>query len=296
MADEFVDSGSLGGSESPSVDSSTTGSTTPNTGTTPQSTEQTVSIKWNGREEKVPYSRAIELAQKGFDYTQKMQTLAREREEFGATRQRYDQAFGEVRSFLQDPQKIRGYLQRLEGATGAAVQQASQTGDPDDIVTANQLQQKLAEAKQEFTGFTQNQLASLREQMQVENLAGQYSNDLNSHIGGLKKALPELRAIPKIDQILREDVRAMRPGNIQEAKEMMIEVAKQHAQTIKQFMLEQRKEGSAGAVNPLRNGIEPAGGSAPMPPAPSEKYAGGIKNQQFKNAVVAELMQLAQQK
>lgn len=283
---------SVGGSTN---STGTTQGSSGNVGTT--SNEQLVEIKWNGRTEKIPYSRALELAQKGYDYTQKMQQLAREREEFGSTRQRYDQAFSEVRSFLQDKQKVREYLQRLEGTAAQAGRQAAATGDPDDVVTAQLLNQKLAEAKQEITGFAESQLQAMRAQMSTEQLAGQYAQDLNAHIGGLKKMMPELRAIPRIDQILKDDVRAMGPQNIQEAKEMMIEVAKQHQKQMQQFLMEQRKNEGAqgGSVNPLRNGIEPAGGAPPLPVRDQEgKYVGGIKNPAFKQSIIAELTQLAQ--
>jgi hypothetical protein len=254
---------SVGGSTNSTATTSGTG--VGNTG----SAEQLVSIKWNGREERIPYSRALELAQKGYDYTQKMQQLAREREEFGSTRQRYDQAFSEVRSFLQDKTKVREYLQRLEGSANAAGRQAAITGDEDDVVTA---------------------------QMSTDQLAGQYTQDLNAHIGGLKKMMPELRAIPRIDQILKDDVRAMGPQNIQEAKEMMVEVAKQHQKQMQQFLMEQRKTegGAQGGANPLKNGIEPAGGAPPLPTRGADgKFEGGIKNPAFKQSIIAELTQLA---
>lgn len=260
-----------------------------------QTSEQMVDIKWNGKVEKIPYSRALELAQKGFDYTQKMQQLAREREDFGSTRQRYDQAFSEVRSFLQDKAKVREYLQKLEGNAQGAAMQAQHSGDPDDIVTAQQFQQRLAEAQREFQGFAQDQISQLRTQMATEQLAGQFTQDLNNHINGLKRAMPELGAIPRIAQILKEDVKAMGPQSIAEAKEMMVEVAKQHQASIQKHFLEQRKQSGGGAgTNPLKNGIEPAGGAPPVPVQNTDKYSGGIKNPAFKQSIVAELTALAQ--
>jgi hypothetical protein len=201
-----------------------------------------------------------------------------------------------VRSFLQDKTKVREYLQRLEGSANAAGRQAAITGDEDDVVTAQLLNQKLAEAKQEFTGFAEQQMLALRAQMSTEQLAGQYTQDLNAHIGGLKKMMPELRAIPRIDQILKDDVRAMGPQNIQEAKEMMVEVAKQHQKQMQQFLMEQRKTegGAQGGANPLKNGIEPAGGAPPLPTRGADgKFEGGIKNPAFKQSIIAELTQLA---
>lgn len=286
------DSGSspdLGGS---TVDNSTLGSTNTSGATTPGTPEQTVEIKWNGRTEKVPYSRALELAQKGYDYTQKMQALAKEREEFGSTRSRYDQAFSEVRTFLQNPQQIREYLQRMEGTADRAASQASQTGDPEDIVTARQLAERLEQAKQEFTGFTQTQLAQMRTQISTEQLAGQYTQDLNGQIMGLKKAMPELQAIPQLAKLLKEEVQKMGPSTIQEAKEMMIEVAKHHQRQIQKFMYQQRKGGDGNpqaSTNPMRSGIEPAGGAPPISVQSAEKFPGGIKSSRFKDSIVAEL-------
>ena len=297
MSDDLFGTGSglEGGS---SADSGGGPSTTP-APTTPASPEQTWSLKWNGREQKVPHSQALEYAQKGYDYTQKMQALAKEREEFNSTRQRYDQAFSEVRSFLQDRQRVREYLQRLEGTTQQAVNQAVQSGDPEDVVSAQMLAQKLQEAKQEFQGFAQQQIQELRHQMSTEQLAAQFSAELDSHVNGLKKAYPELRVIPRLSQILKDEVRAMGPQSIQEAKDMMTEVAKAQQKQLQEFLLESRK-GSAGGgspapANPLRNGIEPAGGAPPLPPQPSEKYEGGIKNPAFKQSIIAELTAMAKE-
>lgn len=281
MSEELVNSG---GSEGIPGDSGTASSSQPG------SSEQSWDLKWNGKVEKVPHSRALELAQKGFDYTQKMQALAREREAFGTERQRYDQALAEVRGFLNDPRRMREYLTKLEAASGQATAEAAASGDPDDVVTARQLRQQLEEARTQLAGMTQQQMLDLKAQIQVDTLAGQYSNEFGLHINGLKQQFPELRTIPRVDSLLKDEVKAMGPRDIHEAKSMMVEVAKQYAQNVRSFVMEQRKESGGQGAAPLRNGIEPPGGGTVLPPGVQNRiFKKGVMDPGFKQDVLAEL-------
>lgn len=251
--------------------------------------EQLVEIKWNGKTEKVPYSQAIELAQKGYDYTQKMQDLARQREAFGGERDRYEKAIAEVRAFLQDKQRMRQYMAQLEG--GGASASPAATPDPDAVVTAQDLEARLKAAKEELEGLTQRQIIETRQQLEVERLASAYANDLSTHIEGLKKLHPELRAIPKVDLLLKQEVREMRPRNLDEAKAMMKDVAQEQARQVRAYLDTERKTsaGAPAAASPLANGIEPRGGGQALPPAIARKFK-GLDDPEFKAAVLQDIM------
>jgi hypothetical protein len=250
-------------------------------------TQDFLEIKWNNRQERLPLDKAREYAQKGYDYTQKMQDLARQRQEFESQRSQYDQALNEVRTFLGDPTRVEQYLQQLK-------QQAGTTNQPvteDELITAQQLQQREQAMQQQMLGYTQQQIAQMRAQFEVDQLASRYTQDLDSHIAGLTSQLPELKAIPRIQQILKEEVGSMGPRNIEEAKAFMVDVARQHAQQIKDYVLEQRKQAeSAGA--PLARGIEPPAGSAPMPPA-AGRYK-SISDPGFKQDLLNDFLKISE--
>ena len=264
----------------------------PTQGSTP-GTDQTVEIKWNGRTERVPLSKAVELAQKGYDYTQKMQQLAREREEFGSQRERYTQyetAMRELREFLGDPSRVEAYLQELRRRSGGGG--ASQPpADPDEVLTHAELQKRLEAARAELQGYTQQQLAEMRTQIEVETLAGQYTQELDSQIKALTQKMPELKAIPKIEWILKEDVRLMGPRSIAEAKQMMVDVAQGHAERVRQFTRGQAQAQPQPSTSPaLTKGIEPRGGGVPAPPANPLKFK-SFNDPAFKDVVMRELIE-----
>lgn len=243
-------------------------------------------IKWNNRTERLPRDRAVEFAQKGYDYTQKMQDLARQRQEFEGQRQQYDRALNEVRAFLSDQAKVEQYLQALRQQGG---QQQQAAGSDDELITAQQMQQQLQQQQQQLMGMTQQQLSAMRAQFEIDQLASRYTQDLDGHIKGITDQMPELRAIPRIQQILKEEVAEMGPRTLDEAKAFMIDVAKQHAQNVKNFFMEQRKQ-AVTQGSPLQSGIEPPAGSAPMPP--SAGHFRKVSDPGFKDAVLNDFMRI----
>lgn len=257
-------------------------------GATPGQAEEQFEIKWNGQVVKVPRSQMGEFAQKGYDYTQKMQALAKDREAFQSERQRYEQAIAEVKAFLEDDARVGQYYQELLKSRGKKASGPSATqADPEGFISQAELESHLQRAREELLGKTQQEIAQMRQQLQIEAMAGQYNAELTSHIQALKTQIPELRAIPKVEQILKEDVRQMRPRTIEEAKEMLVNVAQQHARDVRQYLDEQRKtEGAgAGASGALANGIEPRGGSGPLPTASAQKFK-GFNDPAFKQAIL----------
>ena len=279
MADESV-VGSAPPAEAPAPSTPTAAPTS-----APAPSGDFLEIKWNNRVERLPRDKAVEFAQKGYDYTQKMQDLARQRQEFDAQRSQYDQALNEVRSFLGDPTRLEQYLQQLKQQAGTTHQPVTE----DELITAQQLQQREQQWQQQMMGYTQQQLAQMRAQFEVDQLASRYTQDLDSHIGNLTQQMPELRTIPRLHQILKEEVGAMGPRNLEEAKAFMVDLARQHSQQIKDFILEQRKQADSASA-PLSRGIEPPAGSAPMPPAAGQFKK--LSDPGFKQSVVDDFLRI----
>lgn len=248
-------------------------------------------LKWQGKTQRVPEPRAIELAQMGFDYTQKMQDLARQREQvqnWATEKQQYEAAIQEVRQFLSDRNRLRQYVQQMEG------QHAEGADDPNALLTQQQVQQMLAQQAQQLQGMTAQQMQALQMKMQVDQLADRYTQDFDNHIRNLKEQMPTLKGIPKIDKLIKDDVAAMRPRGPDEAKQFMVEVARNYAEQARQYFLNERKtEGTA--PNPaLQRGIEPPGGAGPMPPA-QPAFKGKMGDAAFKNLVMQDMERILAQ-
>lgn len=254
------------------------------TGTPGGSQDQLFELKYRGRTEKVPLDRARELAQMGYDYTTKMQELAREREAAKAwegQRHQYDQAIAEIRTFLQDKARIEQYLRE-------AFNQQAEGGEPQPL-SQQDVQRMLAQQRQELMGLTQQQLAQLQAQQQIDGLAQQYSQQFDSHVRQLADTMPELKSIPKLAKLLKEEVGEMGPRNPEEAKAMMTELARQWQGQIKAQQLESRKQQGPTPNPALSRGIEPPGGAGPMPPA-QPNYKGKITDQAFKDLVMRDIL------
>lgn len=244
--------------------------------------EPELELKWNGRVQRVPQSRAIELAQMGFDYTQKMQDLARQREQvqqWVEEKQQYDAALAEVRQFLTDRQRLRQYLEQLEQVSTEDAQQAVQSGQ----LTPEQIQHLLAQQQAQ----TVQMLQAMQARMYVDQLAGNYAQEFDRTIQGLREQFPVLNAIPRADRLIKEEVAAMQPRTLEEAKQFMVEVARNMAEHARQQF------GKLSAASPLK-GIEPPGGAGPMPQAPPG-FKGKISDPQFKELVMQDLQRILSQ-
>lgn len=245
-------------------------------------------IKWNGKTERLPLSKLQEFAQKGYDYTQKMQQLAKDREGWTGERDRYTQAISEIQQFLQDRQRLKAYLTELERMQGGAPE--PQAEDDERPLTRAEVLALQQQREQALMGQTQQQIAQLQQQYEVNQIASGYRAELSTHIKGLTDQMPELQVVPDLEDTLKREVQAMRPTSIEEAKSYMTEVAKQHQARIQKFMLEARKA-PVGPNPVLTRGIEPPGGTGPMPPA--AKPFKSLSDPLFKQQVIADMLKTA---
>jgi ABC-type transporter Mla subunit MlaD len=220
----------------------------------------------------------------GYDYTTKMQELARDREaarSWEGQRQQYDSAIQEIRTFLQDKARVEQYLREAFDRQSADGEQAP--------LTQADVQRMLAQQRQELIGMTQQQMAQVQAQQQIDGLAQNYSQQFDSHIRQLADTMPELKSIPRLSKLLKEEVGEMAPRNPEEAKAMMTELARQWQGQIKSQQLESRKQQGTMPNPALARGIEPPGGQGPMPPA-QPNYKGKITDQAFKDLVMSDIV------
>lgn len=272
-----------GGAETPTPSSTPAGAGA--TGA-PVPTADTYELTVNGK--KIPISgrdKLIELGQKGYHYTQSMQELGEQRRAFQTEREEFDRAVAEARQFLQDEARIEAWLKELRRQRGGA----AATGDafePDAFMTRAEAERLLQEERQRMMGMTQQEIARLRTQVEVEQLAAGYSQQLNAHLQGLVGQYPELKGFPRLEKALKSEVAEMNPRSLDEAKTFMAELAGQWAGQLREQLAAERKKAETPPA--LSRGIEPPGGAGPMPQAaPAFKR---VSDPGFKEAVMRELM------
>ena len=273
-----------GGSEVPASggDSGASGSTGgPLTGgTPPAAAPERYELKVGGKTIPVEgRDKMVEYAQKGYHFTQQMQELAQQRRAWESER---EQVVRELQTFLSDPNQIRRYLQQIEHQQGPA----AAADAADQLMTAQQAKQLLEQELQQFGARTQQEMQQMRMQFEVDQLATQYTQTLDAHIGALKGQFPEIKAIPNVERALKAQVSEMGQRNLQEAQSYMHEVASQWASSVREHLDAERKK----AVPPpaAQRGIEPPGGAGPMPPAqPNFK---SVKDPRFLQSVMSDLV------
>jgi len=134
----------------------------------PEPEEEVLELSWNGETKALKKSEVVELAQKGFDYTQKTQLLAEERKALEARAQLIQhQAF--VNSHLSDKMvAIKSMDSQIEQYKAVNWQELAQT-DPMQYLTLNQTFQQLKESRNELVGDYQNAAAQLQQAQQAQN-------------------------------------------------------------------------------------------------------------------------------
>lgn len=119
-------------------------------------------LKWKGEEKEVDEAEAIELAQKGFDYTQKSQQLAKEREELSAKAKAAEEAA---------LKRYEAQLETYKQATMKLVDQEAMNADLnklalEDPAKAQQLFFKKLQIQQ-----TLQAIAAEQQQLQAQRMA-----------------------------------------------------------------------------------------------------------------------------
>lgn len=226
------------------------------TGTPATPSQDLFDVTINGKTERV----ALDELRKGYsrhsDYTRKTQELAERERLYQTQLSQYEAALQEVKNFLEDKERLKAYYDQLAGEAANA---AAQSGEP---VTQQTIQQLMAQQQQAY----QYQLQQLSHQMQVNQLQADYTPKVEAKIQALKGQYPELNS-PRTERLLRMEVLQRQPGSLDEALSALDQVAAEIAGDLGNVLKSRAAQGGAPASNPLTNGIEPRGGSGPMPPA-----------------------------
>jgi len=252
-------------------------------------------LKWRGKDIQVPESKVNDLAQMGYDYHQKLQQHAAERQTWEQREAQFQQAFQEINNFLGDRQRIGAYLRQLEqqggtqgaaaGAAADALEEGAARGlSPQQV--EQMIQQRVAQAQQMNT----QQLVAFQQQLQVQALAQDYRQNLDSFIEGLQQEMPELRAIRDVGDILKYKASLAKPRDVDAARDIIGNLAKEYAASIREQGRNMARQGGGNPQYPSR-GIEPPGGAAVMPPQPPGPK-GKISDPAFKELVTQDILRL----
>lgn len=238
------------------VDTTTDTSAPASTPSTPAPTPQDDlwEVKVNNRTFKVPREELIAGYQRQQDYTRKTMELAEQRRQADQIRREYEQFRNEreeIKRFLQDPAAMQEYLRQVQIT-------------PETPLTAAHLQS----LQQQQAVAMEQRMAQMAQELEVRQLAGQYSTEINASIEAAMKQFPELRSVRRMEQILREEVGERRPSTLEEAKQLFLAVAKEQSDSLRAFAEAEKKRAVAQAAT-LNNGIEPPGGTG-IQPAPQK--------------------------
>lgn len=149
--------------------------------------DPTEEIKWNGEVKRLTKAELRELAQKGFDYTQKTTSLAEEKRAFEAERQRQQAVFQANAQQLETIAELKAIDSKLAQFEGVNWLELADS-DPVQYLKLKEVQTGLQQAKQSKLGEAQQraqQLAKAQEQQQGEYLARESER--------LANAIPEFR-------------------------------------------------------------------------------------------------------
>ena len=149
--------------------------------------EETEEINWNGETKNLTKTELRELAQKGFDYTQKTQQLAEERRQFEANAQAVKQSIALQNQQIEVIAELKTMDAQLAQFKDFNWHQLAET-DPVQYLKLNQTYRDLKESRdskvQEFHAQAQ-QLQHTNEQARTQYLAKEHA--------ALTEAIPEFK-------------------------------------------------------------------------------------------------------
>jgi hypothetical protein len=214
-------------------------------------------VKVGGKSWKVPKDELISGYQRQQDYTRKTMELAEQRKLWDAERARFQGQIEEVKQWLQKPENVKAYLEQLVARTGYE--------QPTEVTTAAQVKQMLENERQSMAQMQREQIAQATQEIELRRLSDNYAREIDTTLRDALSALPELKPIRGIEKMIREEVAERQPQSLEEAKQMLRQVAEERAQAIKAYLSEQQKAAALQAA-PLKKGIEPPStGSLPAP-------------------------------
>lgn len=229
-------------------------------------------VKVNGQTFKVPLDELRNGYQRQQDYTKKTMEYSDYRRQADSELQQYKQRLEEVGTFLSNPQVQNALRQLQAGVT-----------DPSKPLTAEQAMQLYQSQAEQTARAQETRLAQMAQELEVRQLAAQYTGEINTTIKGLLDKHSILQNIEGIDELLKRDVAQRQPATLEEARKLFSEAAEGRANRILGVIQNQQKQAAAQQAQLQKTGIEPPGGSALPPPPPTNFKLGS--NDLFKAAL-----------
>lgn len=227
-----------------------------------------------GRAIKVPLNELLSGYSRTQDYTQKTMALAEERRGLEA---RFEQERGNLREFLSKPENVKQLHDYLVTQQGGS--------DPNQPLTTQQLRAAMAAERAERS----QEQARLIQDLELRQQESTYRGDIDTHIKSILEQHPELKAVRGIGTLLKQAAREAQPETIDEAKQLILRAASEHATALRSHFEQQQKTAVLNKQNLTQKGTEPPGGAAPMPTA---KGAFKLNDPRLRDDVTSYLKQM----
>lgn len=254
----------------------------------PAPDDPTYEVTVAGQKQQVPLSELLKGYSRTSDYTRKTQLLAQSQKEWEAREAQYQQVLGEAQRILTDRALLAQHLQSLGASPQQAQQMAAEAAPAgDEVLTYAQAQRLIEEREKQLRDELKHQQLSGFQDLQVQQLTGEYRASLNQKLDEIATRHPDLPKIPGMDLTIKKAVEMQNPKSLDQALQMMDEAANYFASQIGELIKAKTAPGSAPAVH----GIEPPRGSAVMPPAKDEVYD-SLTNPHLHEQVLQDLQRL----
>lgn len=225
------------------------------------------------------------------DYTRKTQAVAEAKKMVEAERAALVEREQRINNILSDADNVAKYYEFLTGkpltpAQAARVEQGltpnpGNQGANDEVATladaqrlaeenankvGQRLEQQMLEKVARTQQWTQEQIHNAQAQVEQARTAATYHSDITATIDALSKEFPLLGQtydLAELEDTLCREVMKVRPGSIDEAKQLLISAAKERNGRLEKAFETKHQEKVVEKATLTNNGIEPSGGNAP---------------------------------
>jgi myosin heavy subunit len=221
-----------------------------------------VELLQNGQIVQRPWKEAKASTMMHADYTRKTQEVAAARKELEGVYTQMVEREQKIASFLQNRTAMEQYLQTLQQQQVQENPNISQNELASMQDVRRLLQQEMASAQQKLAQTVE----AKTQEIAVTQAAASIKNDLDSTVKTLKSEFPALSTIKGIDKILYDEVNAMNPSSVEEAKQFFVNAAKAQVEALESHFMAAQKQAAVAKTKLTKQGIEPSGpGILPSP-------------------------------
>jgi hypothetical protein len=232
-----------------------------------QHLDKLVTVKIDGKTERVPLREALSGYSRTADYTRKTQELATQRQQVEQMVTSYMQEREQLAQFLNNKELVAEYARRAFGLEmPVAPQPHAQAPNPGDIPTVAEVQQMLQSNVAEVRNWAANYIAQVTAEAETRTQAAQITGVIQDTMGTLLQD-PLLQSIPKADVLIRRMAQEQNPANVEELRVALRSSADELKASIQRQIDEAQKRAVVGREKLVNKGIEPPGGQ-PLTPQP----------------------------